>query len=287
MSVSSVLTLLSQAANGTTFEQLQNHLFPNIDKNVVANQYQDLFGHLQKNGQDSVLSMVNEIYVKKGHEINPTFSKVASEKFMSGIESLNFAEKTQSARTINDFVKNATRQKIVEIIKPDDLNADTELVLLNAIYFKANWENKFDKNRTKKDTFYMRPNHTTLVDFMQIKAHFGYVYWRELQATVLEMKYANSSYSFVMILPDAGVVLSTVESKMNSDELYNLLVNDMFDADVDVKIPKFGIEYEVDLKPVLEKVCVYFAFLFVICFNVCSIVSFSWAWASYSNPNLI
>lgn len=253
--MSSVLTLLSQAAKGTTFEQLQNRLFPSIDKNTVALQYHDLFGHLQKNGKDSVLSMVNQIYVEKKHEINPTFRKVASGKFMSSIEPLNFAETEQSARTINEFVKSKTNNKIVKIIDSSDLNSDTEMVLLNAIYFKANWENKFDTKLTKKDKFYLNPKESIQVDFMQTKAHFGYVYWKEIQAAVLEMRYANSSYSFVIILPNEGVNLSSVENKLNSDELYNLLMNDMFEANVDVKIPKFGIEYEVDLKNVLEKVC--------------------------------
>lgn len=248
-----MLTLLSQATNGTTYDQIKSGLNLHPRKDDVANQYQALFAALEKDKGPSTFSLVNEIYVQKGLEISKNFSDVAKAKFSAGIESLNFAKSEKSAKVINNFVKTKTNKKITEIIKSSDLNSNTELVLVNAIYFKADWEIKFNKNRTAKGPFYTSKNETVQAEFMSQKAKFGY---GELyQSTVLEMKYAKSNFSFVIVLPNNNTSLADVEARLTFDQLNTFLHQTLALIEVDVKIPKFGVEYEVDMRNVLQKVC--------------------------------
>lgn len=249
-----MLGLLSQAANGTTYEEIKRGLQLYPRKEDVADQYQKLFGTLDKDKGPSTLSIVNQIYVQKGHEINKNFNDVAKDKFKAGIESLNFAESKKSAETINEFVQSKTNKKIMEVIQPGDLTADTELVLLNAIYFKSDWEIKFNKNLTFKAPFYTNKDETVEAEFMTQKAKFLYGD-EELQSTILVMNYANSNFSFVILLPNKNVNLSTVEKALTYDNLNKYLQNKLDLIEVNVTIPKFGVEYEIDLKNVLEKVC--------------------------------
>lgn len=253
LSVASVLGLLSQAANGTTYDEIKRGLYLYPRKGEVADQYQKLYNSLDKNKGPATLSLVNQIYVQKGNELSPTFSEVAKDKYKAGIESLNFAKSEKSAKAINDFVQSKTNKKIMEVIKSSDLNSDTELVLLNAIYFKADWELKFNKSLTFKAPFHVNRNETVEAEFMTQKAKF--FYGDAFQSSILEMKYAKSNISFVIVLPENNSNLANVENILTFEKLNQFLYNSVELIDVNVTIPKFGVEYEVDLKPVLEKVC--------------------------------
>lgn len=256
------MTILSQGANGTTYEQLQRQLYPNATKAIAADQYHDIINGIEKSSNDATFSMINSIFIRDGHEINPSFSEVVKTKFSSTVESLDFKNADASAKKINDLVKTHTHGKILDIVKSSDFTDDTELYLVNAIYFKANWEQKFDKNLTKKGDFHANENQIVPVDYMHLKGKFLYGDWDAKQAQILEMKYVNSPYSFVIILPDKGMNLPTLQNRFTSYELNNYLHNDLEEADVDVQIPKFSIEYEIDLESIFGKVSVHFGFCF-------------------------
>lgn len=252
--MASALALLSQGANGNTFDELNKGLHLTGDKVSTANQFHEYYGLLKKAVGQSTLSIANQIYVQNGYKINANFKDTAVQKFMSGIESLNFAEKDQSAKTINHFVEEKTKEKIKDLIKPDMLSSDTRMVLVNAIYFKGDWEYKFDKERTYQGDFYTSETDTVQVDYMTIKKKFNYGMLEDLDATALEMKYANSNFSFVIVLPNSRTGLSALESKLLNYDLAKIN-EQMFKQEVDVTIPKFKVEFEINLNDVLKKVC--------------------------------
>ena len=72
----------------------------------------------------------------------------------SEVAEVDFGRNKQAARTINKWVENQTKEKIKDLIKPGKLNSDTKVVLVNAIYFKADWAKKFVKRSTKEKLFH-------------------------------------------------------------------------------------------------------------------------------------
>lgn len=251
LSIGSVLGLLSEAANGTTYEEIKRGLNLNPQKSDVANQYQQMFNDLDTDKGASSFHIVNQIYVKKGHEISKNFSDVAKDKYKAGIEALDFNDAQKSATKINEFVESKTNKKIRQIIKASDLNADTDLVLLNAIYFKGDWEMKFNKSSTHKGPFHPNQNETIQVEFMTQKAKFFFGDMED--SAVLEMKYAKSNFSFIIVLPNNSTSLESIESRLTYEKLNKFLLNSVELIEVNVTIPKFGVESEIDLKAVFEK----------------------------------
>lgn len=223
------------------------------DKATTANQFAEYYGLLQKSVGQSTLSIANQIYVQIGHPINKNFEEVAVKKFLSGIDSLDFAKSDASAKTINQFVEEKTKEKIKDLIKPEMLSSDTRVVLVNAIYFKGNWEYQFDKDSTTEGDFYISESETVPVDFMHIKKKFNYALLEDLDATALEMKYANSNFSFVIVLPNSRTGLSALESKLKNYDLAQI-TDTMHKQEVEVTIPKFKVEFEINLNEVLKKV---------------------------------
>lgn len=252
--MASSLALLSQAAEGNTFEELRTRLQLSNNKTIIADQFNQYHRLLQKVAGKSTLSIANKIYVQQGHQINKQFKYVTKNKFVSDVESLNFVDSKKSARAINHFVARKTHEKIQNLIEPDKLDGDSRVVLVNAVYFKGNWKYQFDKERTQKSYFYASEKEIVPGDFMTNKGNYSYAELEDLDATALEMKYANSDLAFVIVLPNNRFEsLSVLEAKLAHYSL-DKIVEQMNLEDIYITIPKFKVEFEMQLNNVLQNV---------------------------------
>lgn len=233
---------------------MKRSLYLKDNKIFIANQFHKYNELLENDNEKTLLSIANTIYVRDGYILNKTFQNVAAEKFSCGVQSLNFDNKIQSAQIINDFVENKTHDKIKNFIQSENINEDTEIMLINAIYFKSNWKNQFNKTLTAPDDFYVSENETVQVDFMKIQSNFHLSDIVELDASALEMKYANSKYSFIILLPRSRTGLSTLERKLKNFDLTKIIDSFWHPIGVDVKIPKFKVEHEIKLNEILKNV---------------------------------
>ncbi|XP_055317359.1 antichymotrypsin-2-like [Sitodiplosis mosellana] len=250
-SVINVLALLAQAAECNTLDELKTELHLYGDKASVAEQFHILYKLLQKSAGNSTFLVANQIYVQQDRSINKRFQEVAVQKFSSGIETVNFANGLKAAEIINRFVGKKTNGKINGLVTPDAFSPITQAILVNAIYFRSDWKYKFEEAYTIEEDFYTSKTERVAVDFMNIKEQFYYGDVPDLDATALEMKYANSNFTFIAILPNNRTGLSALESKMTE---YNLatVTSQMSLQEVDVKLPKFKIEFEIKLMDVLK-----------------------------------
>lgn len=248
----------AQGAKGATFDEIKNGLHLSGDQNAIAEQFSTSHTELTKNVGKAILNVANKVYVKSGYELKPAFKEVAVKKFSSETQSLNFADAVPSAAAINNWVEDKTNKKIKDLIKPDSLDADTRLVLVNAIYFKGNWEHKFKVENTKKEPFWTSENKSVEVEMMHIKGDFKYGTFNDLDATALEMKYNDSDISFLILLPNKRTGLKELEAALTHTNITHI-TNHMYTSDVEVALPKFRVEYEVEMTEPLKKVCSAFA----------------------------
>lgn len=247
------LALAGQGAGGSSFEQIKNVLHLEGDKEAIAKTYSDAVAASQANKGGSTLEIANKVYVKNGYQIKPKFEVYAVKSFDSEIQNLEFSQNVEAANTINQWVERKTNSKIKDLIKSDYLDADTRLVLVNAIYFKGTWEHQFNKNLTQKGPFYTDATNSIETDFMFTKKSFDYGRIDEVEASVLEMRYADSDVSFLIILPDKNDGLKEMESKLGGINL-GLIRGKMRNVEVELTLPKFKIEHEIQMNDLLAKV---------------------------------
>lgn len=70
-------------------------------------------------------------------------------KFDGILEKLDIARDTEGSRLhINAFVANVTRNQITNVLSEDDIRASTDMILLNAAFFRGFWARKFDAEAT-------------------------------------------------------------------------------------------------------------------------------------------
>ena len=98
--------------------------------------------------------------------MNESYITSTQDYFLAKPQALDFSQSKKASRTINKWIKVQTRNKIKDLVKPEMLDALTNLVLVNAIYFNGEWDQKFQIKNTKKVDFHVTQNRTVKVDMM-------------------------------------------------------------------------------------------------------------------------
>lgn len=78
----------------------------------------------------------------------------------------------------------------------DSISRDSQLILLNAVYFKADWQYPFDKKFSQKECFYPEPNKCKEVNMMNQRAYVKYGFYQQLFAHIIELPYSVSTEKF-------------------------------------------------------------------------------------------
>ncbi|XP_011198766.2 serine protease inhibitor 42Dd isoform X8 [Bactrocera dorsalis] len=235
-------------AVGETAAELDRGLgLPSNDVTAIA----DTFHSILVTYKDSpILKVANKIYVMQGYSVKKEFNEIATTKFFSSADSINFADSTNAANTINKWVESKTNNLIKDLIAPDAVDSDTRVVLVNAIHFKGEWKYQFPKSATRDDDFYLNEVDSVRVPMMNLKETFGYGVISELDATVLEMPYKDSDLSMVVILPNSRTGLASLQEKLKNFNLSDI-TRYLMHTKVIVKMPKFKAEYDIQLNDAL------------------------------------
>jgi len=250
LSVHTILSLLYQGANAESENALRTVL--NLpDKETTAAGYERVMNSL-KSAKGVTLDIANKVYVMDKFTMKPAFKQVATTKFNSEAENVNFGDNVNAAKKINTWVESKTNNRIKDLISPDVLDANTRMALINAIYFKGDWKHKFNKDATTKEKFYETKTKTVDVDMMHISEHYNYKEDDKLDAKVLEMPYVNDELSMVFVLPNDVEGMDKLENSLKSYDL-SKLTDGMRNIKVDVSLPKFKIESTMQLGDTLKQ----------------------------------
>ena len=239
------------ARGDTAAEMALGLKYENSEPNAVASKV----GGVAKsyNVEGSPVSIANNVYLMTGYEVKPQFRETATKSFDSDIEAVDFSQSSEAAKKINDWVEQKTHNKIKDLIDPSLLDSLTRMVLVNAIYFKGKWAHEFDKQHTSKADFWTSETEKSQVDMMFIKEKFRYADLPELQASAIEVPYANSSLVMLIVLPNEKTGLAKLEADLANVDLAEISKK-MHKVEVNLYMPRFKVEYDLSLKKPLQKV---------------------------------
>ena len=190
------------------------------------------------------MNIVNALWGQKDYAFLEEFLDLLAENYGAGLRLLDFVNAPEDSRvTINDWVSEQTEGKIEDLIPQGVIDAMTRLVLTNAIYFNAAWQNPFTESLTHDGTFHLLDGGEVTVPLMRQAERFGYVDGDGYVA--VEMPYDGGEMSMVVLLPDTGR-FEAFEDTLDADGVA-AIIDGLTYRQVDLTMPKFEFESEMSL----------------------------------------
>ena len=188
----------------------------------------------------------NTIYMNKGYELKPLFVSKANDCYHAEPETRNFAD-GKTLDVINQWASDHTEKMIEKVLDKDSFDPSAISYLLNAIYFKGAWTEKFDKENTRDEAFKMETGEEKQLPIMHQEQEFYYAEDDDCQ--VLRLPYGNKAYSMTILLPKEGKTVRDLVKTLNKDtwERYQRIGS----AIVDVKLPRFESNTDLTLDKIM------------------------------------
>ena len=255
-SISVALAMTFAGARGETREQMAETLHYTLGEDVHP-AFADLRAALEsrETTEDPVeneevdafqLAAANALWGREGYPFDEDYITLLDEHYGAGLRRADFAGDPDGERErINDWVADATEDRIEDLLPPDSISAQTVLVLTNAIYFMASWYQEFDPENTEDDTFTALDGSESTIPFMHQNLRTNHASVEGAEA--VELPYVGQDVSMVLILPDD---LREFERELDADRLFGVF-EELGDARGDLALPKFEYETEVQLSEAL------------------------------------
>lgn len=252
-SIATVLSMVYLGSRSNTAKQLENILNAFSFQDKIHMAFQEYMNILQSESKNFTLKSANRIYANQKLLVSNDYKTELTKYYLSTIESVDFNKKAaQTKDAINQWVEAYTNGKIRNLIPDNALTPETLLVLINAIYFKGKWAEKFPKEATSKREFFLSVGKQIEHDMMYISDKFFIKMDANLGCKILELPYVGNSLSMFVVLPDEIDGLSALEQKLNPGFFHSLTERNGFrKSEVEVFLPKFSLETRFELKDIL------------------------------------
>jgi serpin B len=204
------------------------------------------------------LSIANRLWGKAGYQLVPKFLATTRQHYGAELATVDFERPAEAAATINAWVEKKTRDKIKDLVPPTAIDpVNTRLILTNAVYFKADWTEPFDRDDTRPGPFHLLSGTSVEVPLMHKTDVFR---WRTADGfALLEMPYGQGQLSMVILLPDASDGLAALEAELTEANLRRWH-SELKPASVKVTLPRFKLESSLSLGETLGKLGMVRAF---------------------------
>ncbi|MGO9114672.1 MAG: serpin family protein [Thermoguttaceae bacterium] len=250
-SISVALAMTAAGARGPTQSEMAEALHLDANFEQAHAHYHRLLEQWNAVGEKRAyqLRVANRLWGQKGYPVRPEFLALTRQQYGAEMLLLDFAAAEAARREINEWVEQQTNGKIKDLIPPGSIGAMTRLVLTNAVYFKANWLQPFDKQNTREEDFAVSAQEKVKVPLMHLKSKMGYAEEETFQ--VLELPYAGQELSMVVLLPKKVDGLPELEKAITVDKLASLM-SKLHVREVNICLPKFKLETSFDLNSTLQ-----------------------------------
>jgi serpin B len=255
LSISYALSMtVNGAANGTRDSILKALRVSDTSMTDLNKSYKDLTASLLSVDSRITMDIANSVWTEKKFSVKAPFDDILTSYYDAQAKSFDLTDPTVPTQ-INSWISDHTNGLIKNMIS--QLDANTVMLLINAIYFKGQWKTKFDSSATTSRTF-TKPDGSkesvpTMYQSENQKVYRGNGFY------VTELPYGQGNYVMDIILPDNND-LSTVISSLTASSL-STWTTSLTSPKVNLYLPKFKYGYNISLQNVLTSMGMGIAFI--------------------------
>ncbi|XP_022962083.1 serpin-ZX-like [Cucurbita moschata] len=258
LSIYVLLSLVAAGSKGPTLDQFLSFLKSNsIDNlNAFASYIIDkVFADGSSRGEPR-LAFVNGVWIDQSLSLKPSFQQVVDKYYKAMLRQVDFQQANEVISEVNSWVEKNTYGLIKEILPAGSVGSSTQLILVNALYFKAAWQQAFDASKTVKHDFYLVDGSSVEAPFMSGKKDQYVAVFDGFK--VLSLPYSQGCdprrFSMYFFLPDRKDGLGCLIEKLDSEPGF-------IDRHIPCQkqklgrfmIPKFKISFGIEVSDVLKK----------------------------------
>ena len=246
LSITYALGMLNNGAAGQTQQEINEVLgFGKAGADAI-NQF--CLKMLTESGtldEETKVNIANTIFVNsgRGYQLQPKFVEQADKWYNAQPDSRDFAD-GKTMDVINQWASDHTEGMIKQVLDDETFDPTAISYLLNAIYFKGAWMTKFDPELTREEPF----NGGREVPMMHNKSEFLYSESDDYQS--IRLPYGNGAYLMTVYLPHKDKTIADVLSQLDGKSF--LSGGKSRSCVVDLKLPRFETDTNVDLKPIMS-----------------------------------
>ena len=190
-----------------------------------------------------IMNIANSIWYRPGYSPLEGFLQATTNNFHAVVNP--FAQPDPAA-AINKWVSDNTKEKIDKII--GQISNDEILFLINAIYFKGAWRNKFDKSKTANGEFHKADGSSVTTPYMKLE-HDSLQFYQNDSMQIVELPYGGGNFAMYVVLPTTQVAAMNLASNLSAG-VYSNWRSKMWARQVHLSLPKFKYGYTIeDMKP--------------------------------------
>ncbi|XP_077016400.1 heparin cofactor 2 [Tamandua tetradactyla] len=253
--ISTAMGMLSLGLQGQARDQVLSVLhfkdFVNASSKyevmTIHNLFRKLTHRLFRRDFGYTLRSVNDLYVQKQFPILDDFRAEVKEYYFAEARSANFSDPAFILKT-NHHILKLTKG----LIKDALVNTDpaTRMMIVNCIYFKGSWVNKFPVERTHNHNFRLNEREVVKVNMMQTKGNFLAASDQELDCDILQLEYVGG-ISMLIVVPHKLSGMKTLESQL-TPQVVERWQKSMTNRTREVLLPKFKLEKNYNLVEALK-----------------------------------
>ncbi|MBI1278803.1 MAG: serpin family protein [Anaerolineaceae bacterium] len=267
-SISLNMALLYAGAKGETAAQMAKVLHFDLSQEKFHSAFKDLDLSLKRTQDeplvptptieyinpavDLTLTIANGLWAQRGLPFNYDYLRTIQNNYGIDVKSVDFSGDPEGAQqTISHWVEENTRGRIKDMPAPGSITSQTQLALINAIYFKGEWTYPFDTRKTHDGTFNLLNGSPVTVplmvgDFKEASCFRGDDY------QTIELTYGQSeNASMIILLPNAEE-FHAFETGLSATSIARIRENLPQKRGLTFEMPRFRFESKFDLHDTLS-----------------------------------
>ncbi|KAF8382752.1 hypothetical protein PRIPAC_71894 [Pristionchus pacificus] len=246
-SLGAALAIVHDGAKEDTQKELTTLLGKTLSLAEVSSLYSSLTAAVSEKNEGVATNVANRFFLDKRFKLKKAYASHVEKMFKAGAESINFMDGERSSNHVNAFVEKNTGGMITELVDAGCF-ANAVALLINAVFFKGEWETQFDQDATLEKTFHGIAGRRDEKFMIANKLNTRYSLNDDL--TVVSLAYKDPSYSLVVLMPSGD--FGEWRANLTAETLQGAIEN-LQTGKINLELPKFKIESSTDGKAALEQ----------------------------------